>query len=74
MILWRSSDVRMSMITKIMMSDCLSCSVTNLSLANFGEPNCQSSDSDVSDYVEGINTHVKYHEWRRDDDSNLKKH
>ena len=74
MILWRSSDVRMSMITKIMMSDCLSCSVTNLSLANFGEPNCQSSDSDVSDHVEGINTHVKYHEWRRDDDSNLKKH
>ena len=66
--------MRMSMITKIMMSDCLSCSVTNLSLANFGEPNCQSSDSDVSDYVEGINTHVKYHEWRRDDDSNLKKH
>ena len=52
-----------------MMGDCLSCSVTNLSLANFGESNCQSSDSDVSDYVEGINTHVKYHERRRDDDS-----
>ena len=69
MILWRSSDVRMSMIRKIMMGDCLSCSVTNLSLANFGESNCQSSDSDVSDYVEGINTPVKYHERRRDDDS-----
>ena len=74
MILWRSSAVRMSLITNIMMGDCLSCSVTNLSLANFGEPNCQSSDSDVSDYVEGINIHVKYHEWRRDDDSYLKKH
>ena len=52
-----------------MMGDCLSCSVANLSLANFGESNCQSSDSDVSDYDEGINTHVKYHERRRDDDS-----
>ena len=37
-----------------MMGDCLSCSVTNLSLSSFGGSICESSDSDVSDDVEGI--------------------
>ena len=56
-----------------MMSDCLSCSVTNLSLSNFGGSSCESSNSDLSDDVEGINTDGKYYEWRGDDDSHLKK-
>ena len=37
-----------------MMGDCLSCSVTNLSLFNFGGSICESSGSDVSDDAEGI--------------------
>ena len=56
-----------------MMGDSLSCSVTNLSLSNVGGSNCESSDSDVSDDVEGINTYMKYYEWRRDDDNHVKK-
>ena len=53
--------------------DYLSCIVTNLSLSNFGGSNCESSDGDASDDVEGINTDVKYYEWRRNDDSHVKK-
>ena len=56
-----------------MMGNCLSCSVTNLSLFNFGGSNCESTDSDVSDDVEGINTDGKYYEWRGEDDSHVKK-
>ena len=54
-----------------MMSDCLSCSVANLSLSNFGGYNCERSDKDVS--IEGLNTDMKSYEWRRDDDSHTKK-
>ena len=53
------------------MSDCLSCSVANLSLSNFGGYNCERSDKDVS--IEGLNTDMKSYEWRRDDDSHTKK-
>ena len=55
-----------------MMGDCLSCSVTKISLSNFGGSNCESSDSDIFDYVK-INTDVKYYEWNRNDDSHVKK-
>ena len=47
--------------------------MTNLSLFNFGGSNCESSDSDISDDVEGINTDGKYYEWRGEDDSHVKK-
>ena len=56
-----------------MIGDCLSCSVTDLSLSNFGGSSSESSDSDISDDVDGINTDVKYYEWKRDDDSHVKK-
>ena len=45
-----------------MMGDCLSFRVTKISLSNFGESNCESSDIDVSDRVKRINTDVKYYE------------
>ena len=56
-----------------MMGGCLSCSVTDLSLSNFDGSSCESSDSDVFDDTEGINTDVKYYEWRRNDDSHVDK-
>ena len=56
-----------------MMGDCLSFRVTKISLSNFGESNCESSDIDVSDRVKRINTDVKYYEWSRNDDSHVKK-
>ena len=56
-----------------MMDDCLSFRVTKISLSNFGWSNCESSDNDVSDYVEDINTDVKYYECSRNDDSRVKK-
>ena len=33
----------------------------------------ESSDSDVPDHVQGINTDAKYYECRRNDDSHVKK-
>ena len=55
-----------------MMGDCLSFRVTKNSLSNFGGSNCESSDSDVSNYVK-VNTDVKYYEWSCNDDNHEKK-
>ena len=55
-----------------MMDDCLSFRVTKNSLSNFGGSNCESSDSNVFDYVK-VNTDVKYYEWSCNDDNHVKK-
>ena len=53
-----------------MMGDCLSFRMTKISWSNIGGLNCESSDSDVSDYVK-VNTDVKCYEWSRNDDSHV---
>ena len=50
--------------------DYLSFRMTKISWFNFGGLNCESSDSDVSDYVK-VNTDVKCYEWSRNDDSHV---
>ena len=55
-----------------MMADCLCFRVTKNYLSNFSESNCESSNSDVSDYVK-VNTDVKYYEWSCNDDNHVKK-
>ena len=55
-----------------MMADCLSFRVTKNSLSNFGGSNCESSDSNVSNYVK-VNTDVKYYEWSCNDDNHVRK-
>ena len=53
-----------------MIGECQTCRETNLLLSIFDS---KDSNSDSSDDVVGINTDIKYYEWRRDDDNHLKK-